>query len=174
LTDQLLRRLPYMARLADAACGAHERLDRLGYHRRAGAADLDHAQRVIAAADCYQVMTSDRPYRPALTSDRAATELRAMSADGRLDGSAVEEVLVAAGHRRAARPTQPGGLSAREVEVLRLLALGLTTAQIARDLAISSKTADHHVQHIYLKTGVSTRGAALVFAIENGVLTIDG
>jgi DNA-binding CsgD family transcriptional regulator len=97
-----------------------------------------------------------------------------MSADGRLDGSAVEEVLVAAGHRRAARPTQPGGLSAREVEVLRLLALGLTTAQIARDLAISSKTADHHVQHIYLKTGVSTRGAATVFAIENGVLTIDG
>jgi HD-GYP domain-containing protein (c-di-GMP phosphodiesterase class II) len=174
VTDQLLRRLPYMARLAEAACGAHERLDRSGYHRRAGAADLDHAQRVIAAADCYQAMSSDRPYRRALTSDRAATELRAMSADRRLDGRAVEEVLVAAGHRRAARPVQPGGLSAREAEVLRLLALGLITAQIARDLAISSKTADHHVQHIYLKTGVSTRGAATLLAIENGVLTIDG
>jgi HD-GYP domain-containing protein (c-di-GMP phosphodiesterase class II) len=174
VTDQLLRRLPYMARLADAACGAHERLDRSGYHRRAGGADLDHDQRVIAAADCYQAMTSDRPYRLALTTERAATELRAMSADGRLDGPAVEEVLVAAGHRRAARPTHPGGLSAREAEVLRLLALGMTTAQIARDLAISTKTADHHVQHIYLKTGVSTRGAATLFAIENGVLTIDG
>ena len=74
---------------------------------------MDPAQRVITAADCYQAMTSERPYRQALTADRAATELRAMSVDGRLDGYAVEEVLVAAGHRRAARPSHPAGLSDR-------------------------------------------------------------
>jgi len=76
-------------------------------------------------------MTSDRPYRDALGRDAAAAELRAMSAEGRLDGDAVERVLVAAGHRRAARPPLPAGLTAREAEVLRLLALGLTVRQVA-------------------------------------------
>ena len=79
-------------------------------------------------------------------------------------------MLAAAGHRRAARPPLPAGLTAREVEVLRLLALGLTTRQVADRLVISAKTADHHVQHIYTKIGVSTRGAAALFAIEHGLL----
>ncbi len=57
--------------------------------------------------------------------------------------------------------------------MLRLLALGLTTRQVADRLVISAKTADHHVQHIYTKIGVSTRGAAALFAIEHGILTTD-
>jgi DNA-binding NarL/FixJ family response regulator len=93
--------------------------------------------------------------------------------DGRLDGEAVERVLAAAGQKRSARPLLPAGLTAREVEVLRLLALGLTTREIADDLVISPKTADHHVQHIYAKIGASTRGAATLFAIERGILPAD-
>lgn len=170
VTDQLLRRVPYTAMLAGAACAAHERLDGSGYHRRVTGAHLDGVQRVIAAADCYQAMTSDRPYRGARTPQDAAAELRAMSRAGRLDGEPVERVLAAAGHRRAARPPLPAGLTAREAEVLRLLALGLSTRQVADRLVISAKTADHHVQHIYTKIGVSTRGAAALFAIEHGIL----
>ena len=93
-----------------------------------------------------------------------------MAGDGRLDGEAVERVLAAAGHTRAARPPLPAGLTAREAEVLRLLALGLSTRKIADQLVITPKTADHHVQHIYTKIGVSTRGAAALFAIEHGIL----
>lgn len=170
VTDQLLRRLPYTAAFADAACAAHERLDGTGYHRRAGRAGLDQAQRVIAAADCYQAMTSDRPYRPALTGGAAAVELRAMSRAGTLDPEAVEQVLAAAGHYRAARVSLPAGLTAREAEVLGLIARGFTTHQVAARLVISPKTADHHVQHIYTKIGVSTRGAASLFAMENGIV----
>lgn len=168
VTDQLLRRVSYTATLAETAGSVHERLDGSGYHRRVRGAHLTTAQRVVAAADCYQAMTSDRPHRTALAPAHAASELRAMST-GRLDGEAVERVLAAAGHRRAARPPQPAGLSAREVDVLRLLALGLTTRQIADRLVITAKTADHHVQHIYTKIGVSTRGAAALFAIEHGI-----
>jgi HD-GYP domain-containing protein (c-di-GMP phosphodiesterase class II) len=170
VTDQLLRRVPVTAVLADTASGTHERLDGSGYHRRLSAAHLDQAQRVVAAADCYQAMVSDRPQRRALGAEEAASELRAMAAAGRLDGEAVERVLAAAGHRRAARPPLPAGLTAREAEVLRLLALGLTTRSVAERLVISPKTADHHVQHIYTKIGVSTRGAATLFAIEHGIL----
>ena len=67
----------------------------------------------------------------------------------------------------------PAGLTTREAEVLRLLALGCTTKQVADELVISAKTADHHVQHIYSKLGVSTRGAAALFAIEHGILAAE-
>jgi HD-GYP domain-containing protein (c-di-GMP phosphodiesterase class II) len=173
VTDQMLRRVPFTAALAGSAAAAHERLDGSGYHRRLGAGQLDETQRVIAVADCYQAMISDRPYRRAIPRDRAAIELRTMAAEGRLDGEAVERVLEAAGHRRRGRTSHPAGLTARECDVLRLLALGCTTRQVADQLFISPKTADRHVQNIYQKIGVSTRGAAALFAIENGILIVD-
>jgi HD-GYP domain-containing protein (c-di-GMP phosphodiesterase class II) len=174
VTDQLLRRLPFTSALASVACAGHERVDGSGYHRRSGSAQLDDAQRALAAADCYQAMISTRPHREALEPEVAAAELRRMAASGELDQEAVERVLSAAGHRRLARAALPAGLTTREVEVLRLLALGLTTSQVAARLEISPKTADHHVQHIYTKIGVSTRGAAALFAIEHGILASAG
>lgn len=173
VTEQLLRRVPATAALADTAAAAHERLDAGGYHRRASATHLDDDARVLAAADCYAALTADRPQRAARSPAVAATQLRAMSSAGRLGGEAVERVLAAAGLPRAARAPLPAGLSAREAEVLRLLALGLTNRQMGDELGISPKTAGHHVQHIYTKVGVSTRGAAALWAIEHGVLTAD-
>ena len=170
VTDQLLRRLPYTAPLAAIACSGHERADGSGYHRHLTGAQLNDAQRVLAAADCYQAMISDRPHRPALARDAAAAQLREMAAAGRLAGEAVERVLVAAGHRHAARAALPAGLTPREAEVLRLIALGLTTRQVSDELTISAKTADHHIQHTYTKIGVSTRGAAALYAVEHGLL----
>ena len=174
ITDQLLRRVPYTASLASSATAAHERLDGSGYHRRVGVANLSPAQRVIAAADSYQAMISDRPHRPALSRPAAEAELLALAAEGRLDREAVQRVLTAAGHDRKAPAATGAGLTAREAEVLRLVALGLTTRQIADELVISAKTADHHIQHIYGKIGTSTRGAAALFAVESGVLASEG
>jgi len=53
------------------------------------------------------------------------------------------------------------------VEVLHLAARGLTTKSIAAELYISPKTADHHIQHVYTKIGVSTRAAAALWAMEH-------
>src|SRR2546430_2696894 len=58
---------------------------------------------------------------------------------------------------------RPGDLSRREVEVLRLAAKGLTTREIADQLYISPKTADHHIQHVYTKIGVTSRPAAMLW-----------
>jgi DNA-binding CsgD family transcriptional regulator len=63
-------------------------------------------------------------------------------------------------------PAYPAGLSAREVEVLRLLAQGLTYAQIAEQLIITRRTVNGHVTSIYSKLGVNGRAAATRFAIE--------
>jgi DNA-binding NarL/FixJ family response regulator len=59
----------------------------------------------------------------------------------------------------------------REVEVLSLLARGVVTKQIAHRLGISPKTADHHIQRIYTKVGVSTRAGAILFALQHGLVS---
>jgi predicted ATPase/class 3 adenylate cyclase/DNA-binding CsgD family transcriptional regulator len=68
------------------------------------------------------------------------------------------------------RPARPGGLSRREVEVLRLVADGRTAGEIATQLFISSRTAEHHIQNIYTKIGVSNRAAATRWAVKHEVV----
>jgi DNA-binding CsgD family transcriptional regulator len=127
---------------------------------------------VLAATEVYVGLTTERADRPRFPDDEAATELRRLEADGVLEPSATRAVLVAAGHgepeaRVRKRPRNRGGLSRREVDVLQLAARGLTTREIADRLVISPKTADHHIQHIYTKIGVSTRAAAALWAMQN-------
>ena len=92
--------------------------------------------------------------------------------DGLLDREAVEVTLAAAGQRAAARVrgNAPASLSEREAEVLCLLARGLTNKQIAAKLVLSPRTVQHHVEHIFDKTGVRTRAAAAVFAMQHDLL----
>ena len=71
---------------------------------------------------------------------------------------------------RGHAPARPGGLSRREIEVLRLVADGRTAGEIATQLFISARTADHHIQHIYTKIGVSSRAAATRWAVEHDVV----
>jgi len=89
---------------------------------------------------------------------------------GRLDGEAVEAVLECAGHRTRRRPSTLAGLTPRELDVLRLLARGQATKEIATALAITRKTAANHVEHIYSKLGVSNRAMATLFAAKHGLL----
>jgi DNA-binding CsgD family transcriptional regulator len=67
---------------------------------------------------------------------------------------------------------RPGGLSRREIDVLRLVAAGRTSGEIATELFISARTAGHHVQNIYTKIGVSNRAAATRWAVAHRV--VDG
>ena len=69
----------------------------------------------------------------------------------------------------AAAPDNPAGLSAREREVLRLLAAGQTDQEIADALYISRRTAATHIQHIYTKIGVSSRASAAAWAVRQGL-----
>ena len=76
--------------------------------------------------------------------------------------------------RTAVTQSRPGGLSARELDVLRLAASGLSTREIAERLYISAKTADRHVQNLYTKIGVSNRAAATRWATSTAWSTEDG
>ena len=168
-TERVLCRSPFLSTLVPIAGAHHERLDGSGYHRRAVGAELAFPGRLLAAADAYHAMTEPRPHRTALRPEQAAEELGREATVGRLDAAAVTAVVEAAG-QRAPRLERPAGLTEREVEVVRLLARGLQTKQVARALGISAKTADRHIQNSYRKLGVSTRAAATLLAVEHGLL----
>lgn len=97
---------------------------------------------------------------------RVQGDLRA----GRFDPECVRAVLEAAGRPSPKRGAWPAGLSDRVVDVLRLVSRELSNREIAEELMISPRTAEHHVQHIYAKIGSSTRAAAAMFAMERGLL----
>jgi DNA-binding CsgD family transcriptional regulator len=63
----------------------------------------------------------------------------------------------------------PAGLTAREVEVLHLVAAGLSNAQIAEQLFLSPRTVSVHIANIFAKLGVHNRAAATEFALEHGI-----
>ena len=67
-------------------------------------------------------------------------------------------------------PSATGDLTEREVEVLRLVAQGLTDAQVADALVISSRTVNAHLRSIYSKLGITSRHAATLFALEHHLL----
>ena len=72
--------------------------------------------------------------------------------------------------RKTPSSEYPAGLTAREVEVLKLAARGLTNAQIAQELFLSPRTVNAHLNSIYHKLGVSSRTAATRFAGEHGLI----
>jgi HD-GYP domain-containing protein (c-di-GMP phosphodiesterase class II) len=170
-TQRVLERSAALAPLALTAGSHHERLDGSGYHRAAAAAQLSVGARLLAAADAYDAITHDRPYRPARPIGQARRALREMVRGGMLDRRAVDAVLEAAGGAPlGVRQGYPAGLTEREAEVLRLVAQGRTNREIAEALVITEKTAGHHVEHIYGKIGVSTRVGAALFAMQHDLL----
>jgi HD-GYP domain-containing protein (c-di-GMP phosphodiesterase class II) len=170
LTERMLQQSGWLAALGSAAVQLRERLDGSGYPRGLAGNSISVPGRILGAADAYQAMREPRPYRGALSGDGAAAELRADAKAGRLAGDVVEAVLLAAGHPTMRRQDRPANLTDREVDVLRLVARGLSSRQIADRLVISPKTARNHIEHIYVKIGASSRATASLFAMRNGLL----
>jgi HD-GYP domain-containing protein (c-di-GMP phosphodiesterase class II) len=170
LTERMLRQSEALAPLGAIAVQHRERLDGSGYPRGVSGAGVSREARILGAADAYQAMREPRPYRPALPAGEAAAQLSEGVRAGRLGAEAVEAVLSAAGHRVLRRRAGPGGLTPREVEVLRLVARGFSNKEIAQRLVIAPKTVGNHVEHIYAKIGAQTRAAASLFAMRHGLL----
>jgi HD-GYP domain-containing protein (c-di-GMP phosphodiesterase class II) len=170
LTDRMLVRVPALRASREVAARHHERLDGSGYPRGLTAVSLTMPDRLLAAADAYHALTEPRPHRPAMSTLDAARVVQADVRAGRLDGDAVNAVLAAAGQRAPARREWPAGLTAREVEVLALVARGHTNREVAQRLVMSPKTVSNHVEHIYRKIDVTSRAGATLFATQHGLL----
>jgi DNA-binding CsgD family transcriptional regulator/tetratricopeptide (TPR) repeat protein len=160
-------------------------------HRRLGEIESAAGRTAEAAAHLDEALTlSDAcaaPYERALTL-LAFSELRAATgraADARTAVDAARAICVPlhaalalaraddlASRLATAAPAgdHPAGLSARELEVLRLVAEGLTDAQVADRLSISPRTVGQHLRSVYNKLGVPSRAAATRFAVEHDLV----
>lgn len=169
-TERVLARTPALARIGTVASLVHERMDGSGYHRGVGGSGIPMPSRLLAAACAFRAMREPRAHREAMTLKGAAAALKGEARSGRLDAAAVDAVLEAAGAGGRRRTVGPAGLTAREVEVLRLIARGASTREVARRLGIGQRTAGTHIERIYTKTGASSRSTATLFALRNGLL----
>jgi DNA-binding CsgD family transcriptional regulator len=110
----------------------------------------------------------------ALSLEQAAAELAAWLATdpalpterARPSGTVVPP---AAPSTRRTRTAGPGGLTAREIEVARLVAQGRTNREIAEELVVSERTVTTHLDHIFARLGVSSRTAVAAFALRHGL-----
>jgi DNA-binding NarL/FixJ family response regulator len=150
---------PFPARhQARSECGARPELARtcLDYaemlSRRSGARDIVRAADLLTEAG----LMFDELAMPAFVS--RASELASW--------------INAAVPAPAVETRYPDRLSAREVEVLLLVARGRSNQQIADDLVLSVKTVARHISNIFNKTGVSNRSAATAYAFEHGLAPV--
>jgi DNA-binding CsgD family transcriptional regulator len=153
-----------------------------------GAAEAATPYRLAMAGDWRQAAALWRrlgcPYEAALAlsaSDDAAAVREALHELGRLGARPAAAIVGRRLRRRGVRGiprgprartrANPAGLTARELEVLGLLADGLRNAQIAERLVVSERTVDHHVSAVLRKLDVSTRGEAAARAVRLGLTT---
>lgn len=180
--ERILSRVPALHPVVPLVAAHHERPDGCGYYRGLSGSQIPLGALIVAVADIFDELTRDVPERLAFGPAEAFAQLNAevgsgLSADvvaglGRELGMGGQApgAGTARAPRRAPHASWPAGLSDREVEVLRLLARGLSRRQIAAQLFVSEHTVRHHVEHIYNKLGVGTRVAATLFAIEHDLL----
>jgi DNA-binding CsgD family transcriptional regulator len=125
----------------------------------------DSFERAVAQT---RVVLGERTFRTAWAEGRLLTAQQALAA---LRQAQLPTPMPAGSATSPMKSTTfPAGLTAREVEVLRLLAQGWTDAQIAEHLVISLRTVNRHTTSLYSKLGVSSRAAATRFAIEHHLL----
>ncbi len=169
LTGRILSRVGGLELVVSLATQHEERIDGSGFPRGLGGAELTMQDRLLAAAVAYQHLLEPRPNQPAPDARGAAGQLQQEARAGRFDAESVDAVLVAAGHRVSRATPRSAGLTAREVEVLRLVAQGRSNREIATELFIAEKTARNHVERVYTKLGVNNRTQATLAAIDRGL-----
>ncbi len=166
-TEMVLSRIGPLQRLAPVAAAHHEQLDGNGYHHGLRGTELGLPVRVLATADKYVLLRSREQ-----EDSRILADLQPL-AGSVLDGDCIDGLRTALGKglRETGRPVAVHGkLSEREVEVLRLVAEGARARDVAERLVISRKTVEHHLENIYNKLGVTSKTAAAVYAVTNGLV----
>ena len=172
LSERMLAFSPVLAPLGAIAVQHHERLDGSGYPRGLAGPAISTAGTDPRRGRCLSRHDRATAAPPgARTGAGGGRSCAPRSRPGAWTATPSVPCSRAAGHRVGHRRAWPAGLTAREVEVLRLVARGLSNREIAEHLVITPKTAGNHVEHVYTKIGVSNRARASLFAMQHGLMT---
>lgn len=162
--------------LADTAHDFDSAGLRADAHRAVGAVHLARGRTMEALSELRLALNEwnqlDVPFEAARTRMLMAGAYRAC---GDTDAATREETAANGCFERLGvltgeQPDFPDGLTAREVEVLRVLATGKTNREIAAELFLSPKTVARHLSNIFAKTGAGSRAAATAYAYDNGLM----
>ena len=129
--------------------------------------DRANYERSIAAA---RAQLGEKVFAAVLAEGRSVTPEQALTAQGQAAMPLASLTGPSSASSAKPSPLYPNGLTAREVEVLRLVAQGLTDVQVADQLVISPRTVNTHLKSIYGKIQVTSRSAATSYAIEHQLL----
>ena len=160
--QRILSRVRPFADLAAEVGAHHERIDGSGYPFGLGGEAVPIGARILGVADT--------------SAERAGNDPQDLSSESGLDPECLAAlgsgVKPGSGSTRPSFGATPGRpvLSSRELQVLRLLAAGASNPDIGKNLYISRRTVEHHVEHILRKLGVSSRTAAVAYALTHGLL----
>jgi DNA-binding CsgD family transcriptional regulator len=161
--QRILSRVRPLADLAADVGTHHERTDGSGYPLGPAAPRMPMTGKLLAAADAW--------------AERARHGPADLTGEQGLDPACLEALRTSTqattGHRRQAARSDPArpALSSREFEVLQLLAGGASNPDISKTLYISRRTAEHHVEHILAKLDVTSRTAAVAYALTHELLS---
>jgi HD-GYP domain-containing protein (c-di-GMP phosphodiesterase class II)/DNA-binding CsgD family transcriptional regulator len=162
--QRILSRVRPLADLAADVGAHHERLDGSGYPLGLTAGSVPIGARLLAAADTW--------------AERVSGGIPDLTDEDGLDPACVAALHSCATpspehHRHRSGPARVlPALSSRELEVLQLLADGASNPDISKALFISRRTAEHHVEHILTKLGVTSRTAAVAYAFTHELLSL--
>ncbi len=171
-TERVLERIGPLKDLTPEATAHHERMDGQGYHRQLSGAQIPLGGRILAVADTYATlrMRGGEQREP----EAVLKEMRPL-VGSHLDGSCYDGLQAALGgapmSKRSRRSRHPNNLTDREVDVLGLLSGGLSNRDIAKELVISNKTVERHLENIFNKLDISSRTSAAVFAVHHGLVS---
>lgn len=171
--ERILSRVGPFKPVAELVVAHHEAMDGTGFPRALTGSRIPVGARVIAVADRFDELTHEGPGQTSLEPEAALHQLQGEAGKSlwaQAVGALCEELPGVRSQPRAHRREWPGGLTDREVEVLRLLSRGLNRRQMAEALVVSESTVRAHLEHIYTKADVSTRTAATLFAVEHELL----
>jgi HD-GYP domain-containing protein (c-di-GMP phosphodiesterase class II) len=171
-TERILTRIEPLVELVPDAISHHEWINGQGYHRGTSGDQIPFGGRILAVADSY--VTESRGAGDKADPEQILRQLKGQVGT-QLDATCYEALV---GSLKGSTPTlrarshdpRAGGLTEREVEVLRLVGAGLTNRQIAQQLVISDKTVERHLENTFNKLGVSSRTSAVVFAVHQGIV----
>jgi HD-GYP domain-containing protein (c-di-GMP phosphodiesterase class II) len=173
---ELAGRIPGLQAVAAIIGFHHERPDGSGYPHGLAGERIPLASRIVAACDAYGAMTEHRPYRPALSPERALTELESAAGlqfDPQVVAALAQEVATRplTAHNELPRPRR-GSLSPREREVLALLASGASGEDAATALGLSRETVRTHVRNAVTRLNAHTRTHAVALALDSGQISL--
>jgi HD-GYP domain-containing protein (c-di-GMP phosphodiesterase class II) len=172
-TQRILERVPALQELAQAASAHHEWINGQGYHRQLTGEQIPLHGRILAVANTYVRLIQEQEDQ---TDQEEVLHTIHTLVGTQFDSVCYEALVTSITKENGLKSITPrprknvDNLTEREIEVLSLLAQGHNTPQIAQNLYISKKTVEHHLSHIYNKIGVTSRTAAVVYAVQQGLV----